>query len=334
MLITPQNLYAINGNGKLYFWEINSLEKNQLKRLSLESFTSIAKDNFDNIYLGTTKGSIYKYNEIDNSISIFLKLKKKVSINEIIFNSKNEIFVIIPQGVYDPINDEFWNNFKFLSNGMIVKKRFLFFNRRVKNHFISPQYSFIDSSDRIWMIKSFGEFGGSIQVFDTQNRKELNLKYENLNVDLLFPNSVFEDENKNIYITSGLQHFVNSGEIYKIQNDVVQKLFDSEDQNIDSLSDSFENGVFVGPGAYNESDKKIYYATSNGFYKSSIPIEGRIQNPELIFKPNLLWDREPLAIGLQMSVKQVVFTSDNLLVFLTSNNGIGVFDGKDLRMIN
>jgi hypothetical protein len=333
MLVGAENIYALNSSGQLFAWDLKNLTRTFTSDTT-EKYTSIAKDNSSKIYLGTAKGKIFTFDKNDYSIDLYLELKKDYSVTDIFFNSLDEIFLIVPYAVYDPVKDEHWTDFKHQPNGMIVSKRFLFFFRkRTNQYFDMPQYTFIDSQDRIWMTKSFGEFGSSMQIFDTRKRTELNADIDSLNFGLLFPKSVFEDKNRNIYITSGLQHFMNSGDIFRIKNNLATKVYDSEDFRDSTESNPFGGGIFVGPGEYNPFDNKIYFATTEGFYRASIPNEGRIENPELIFKPELLWGREPLAIGVSMSVKKLEFTDDQRLVFLTSNNGIGIYDGTELKMI-
>jgi outer membrane protein assembly factor BamB len=334
MLVGEDYLYALDQNGYFYVWNLNTLEKKIERKDTTLKFTSIARDKNNVIYLGSDNGKIVSLNKSDFSTKIFIELKKKLIVNEIFFNSKNEIFLIVPYAVYDPIKDIFWTNFKHEPNGMIVQKRFLFFFKmQTDRYFDLPQYSYIDSKDRIWMTKNFGEFGGSIQIFDTKARTELNTNIDSLDFGMFFPQSVFEDNQQNLYITSGLQHFMNSGDIYKIRNNISSKIFCSDDFINTTNANDFSEGVFIGPGAYSYVDNKIYFATNDGFYCSAIPTTGRIEKPEMIFKPELLWNREPLAIGVSMSVKKLEFTTDNRLVFLTSNNGIGIYDGKELKMI-
>ncbi len=333
MLIGTENIYALNSSGQLFAWDLKNLIRTFTSDTTVK-YTSIAKDKSNKIYLGTAKGKIFTINKNDYSIDLHLELKKDYSVTDIFFNTSDEIFLIVPYAVYDPVKDKHWTDFEHQPNGMIVSKRFLFiFRKRTNQYFDMPQYTFIDSQDRIWMTKSFGEFGGSVQIFDTRKRTELNADIDSLNFGLLFPKSVFEDKSQNIYITSGLQHFMKSGDIFRIKNNLATKIYDSEDFRDTRNNNPFGGGIFIGPGAYNSFDNKIYFATTEGFYRASIPNEGRIENPELIFKPELLWDREPLAIGVSMSIKKLEFTDDQRLVFLTSNNGIGIYDGTELKMI-
>ena len=207
--------------------------------------------------------------------------------------------------------------FSYLINKMI---------RKLKK---TPQSVFTDSRDRIWMTSSFGEFGGSVQIFDMQKKEPLNVKF-NINMGLLFPKSVFNDDEGNIYITSGLQHFMNSGAIYKVDhNDSVTKIYDSEDYR-DTTKRQLYAGIFVGPGAFNKTNSSLYFATTQGFYKAAVPVSGKLQDPQVIFNPSLHWGNEPLAIGVSMAVKKMEFIQSGKLLFMTSYDGFGIFDNHQL----
>lgn len=110
-------------------------------------------------------------------------------------------------------------------------------------------------------------------------------------------------------------------------------IYESKDFIDTTKTNFFEGGIFVGPGEYNSYENKLYFATTEGFYRSAIPDKRRIKNPELLFTPKLMWERERLAIGVGMAVKKLEFTNDNRLVFLTSNNGIGVYAENELIML-
>lgn len=347
ILVVNEDLIAIDVNGRLTIWDLKTLDKKVEMKDTIFEFSAVSSDQTGNIYFGTKKGLIYKFKNEENKFEPYLKLKKEVPISKIIFNSSNELFLILPDVVYDPINDKYWKNFKQQNEQLIVQKRVLyFFRKRTYNYFLMPQYTFIDNKDVIWMTSTFGEWGGSIQRFDTKKRKVINESIDSLHFGLFFPKSIFEDDKGNIYITSGLQHFTNSGEIFMINNNVAKKMYDSDNfKDTIQYSKVDSNGVvniisirdygnFIGPGAFNHKDNKIYFASSKGFYRVPIPQNGTVQNQEFLFKPKLSWENEPLAIGVAMTIKKITFTTDNRLIFLTSNNGIGIYDGDKLRMLN
>lgn len=322
-------LFAINDSGQVVIWDLHKLDTIHFAHNDTSyRYTAISKDRENQIFIGTNQGDIYKVNPADLSYSLFLH--DKYSVHAICFNSDNKMFLVVPNAVYDPISKKNWADFIHEKNGMVVTRN----GKTINKYFDMPQLTYIDGLDRIWMTSSFGEFGGSIQLFDTQKRKELNDKFDGLDMGLLFPKSVFSDDNGNTYITSGLQHFMNWGEIYKIdEHRTVTKIYDSKDYR-DTTKNKFEDeGIFVGPGAYNKTDNSIYFATTKGFYKAALPPTGKLHHPQLLFNPALSWEREPLAIGVGMTIKRIEFTSDNQLIFLTTNDGIGIYDNNKLTLL-
>jgi hypothetical protein len=154
---------------------------------------------------------------------------------------------------------------------------------------------------------------------------------------LLHPKSVFESTDHNIFITSGLQHFSSSGDVYRIsQNGAVSKVFHSSGPRIldrESKKVIDEGGVFIGLGAYNKQDSCIYFATSFGIRKIRVD-QNTSKSAELVVNPKLQWGREPLAIGAAMNIKTMEFLPDGRLLFLTAMDGIGIYDGKKITLLH
>lgn len=330
ILMDGDHLYAINSKGKIAVWNLHSLESHPLAIDTTIVYTCIAKDRNNDIYAGTGNGLLMKLNKSNFSFSKHSQLKKDVSIHNIFFTSQNKMFLVIPNGVYDPIHDKIWNKFRLIETaGMVVSrvKKFFFYYYTGKPRYVFtlPQFSYVDSNDKIWMANTFGEFGTWVNVFDTNRQKELKPDiFESYG--LLHLQSIFEDDKKNIYVTSGLQHFMNSGSIYKIVNGKAVIIFDSRDYKLDAD----EGDLYIGPGTFNVKDQKLYFATQKGIYRSLIPQSGKIDALEKVFSPELLYNRENLAIGIEMAIKKMEFTNDNRLIFLTENNGIGIYNGKEV----
>src|SRR5690606_30996231 len=157
--------------------------------------------------------------------------------------------------------------------------------------------------------------------FDTKNRKEINSSIDSLRLSMLFPQNIFSDDKNNVYISSGLQHFSNFGEIWKINDNKAEKIFESED-----FKEQYPNELFVGPCLIDTKAKKIYITTTEGVFKAELPQNGKIQKIDLLFEPEIYWDREPLAIGAKMSIKKLLLTKDGKIIFLTSKNGVGIYN--------
>lgn len=332
MVMNGNYLYALGDKGELSVWDIHTFKK--LHQVQDTMYSAIAKDRNNIIHIGTKEGKLAKLNTENFGLVWYSQLKKEVPINNIFFNSQNKMFLIVPYCVYDPVNDKIWDKFKIVHTaGMNVStvKKFLFWTylRPAKYNFTLPKFTFTDSKDRIWMSRSFGEFGTTLNVFDAKKQEELNPdifeSYGSLHLQ-----SVFEDDSKNVFVTSGLQHMMYSGgNIYKIVNGKAITIFDTDEYSRETL----ERGLYIGPGAFNNSDRKLYFATQKGIYRALVPQEGKIKTIEKVVVPELLYSRENLAIGMQMAIKKMEFTPDNKLLFLTTNNGIGVFDGKDIVML-
>lgn len=330
-VISDTTLYVLTEEGQVLAWGLSTLHKSQLMLSDPnDKIISLAKSKTNEIYLGSERGKVYKLNP---DFTSSLHLKTKFPVRFLVFNSDNKLLLIVPNAIYDPQTKRHWTNFKNHTTGLIVKKH----GKRTDTYFQMPHYIFVDSRDKLWMIASFGEFGGDVQIFDTRQLEIVDNKFDSISPGLFFPKSVFEDTNGNVFITSGLQHFSSSGEIYKIKpNQGTEKIFASSgprrvERKTGKVLD--EGGMFIGPGAFNKIDSSIYFATSSGIYKSGISHTGKIENPQLLINPDLTWSQEPLAIGASMAVKKMIFTNNGVLVFLTKKDGIGIYDNKRVTML-
>ena len=329
VVLSENKLYAIDNDGKLLTWNLETGNQEYLTYDTTIKFLSIAIDRNSNIILGTNNGKIFETTNDKKNLILKKKLKKEVEVRKIEINSDNEIFLVVPNVLYDPIRDKYWENFVHNNRQLIVKKKvFFFFKKRTNKYFRMPQETFIDDNDIIWMISNYGEFGGTIQRFDTKNRKEINTNIDSLRLTMLFPQNIFSDNSKNIYISSGLQHFSNFGEIWRIDNNKAEKIFESE-----GFKEQYPNELFVGPSLIDNNSKNIYITTTEGIFKAVLPQNGKIQKIELLFEPEIYWDREPLAIGAKMSIKKLLLTNDGKLIFLTSKNGVGIFENGKVKYL-
>jgi hypothetical protein len=332
------NVYAISESGQVVIWNLSKLDTIPFPHNDTASykFLCVAKDRMDAIYFGTDKGHIFKFGPEKKVWSLERKLTNPV--HHIVFNSDNHALVIVPYAVYDPITKRRWTKFENHTDGLIRKKKvFGLFWKRVHKYFQMPQYTFMDSQDRLWMTASFGEFGGDLQIFDSKNFRIMDNKFDSISSGLFFPKSVFEGPNREIFITSGLQHFANSGDIYRINPDgTTTKVFHSSgprvlDRKTKKVID--EGGLFVGPGAYNKQDGCIYFATSRGIHKIKAD-ENKYETAELVVDPGLRWGREPLAIGVAMNIQGMEFLPDGRLLFLTAMDGIGILDRVKIVLLH
>ena len=247
-------------------------------------------------------------------------MQKPYTIEHIVFNSQNEPYLIIRNALYAPLTHTYWTAFPQQTTvGFRIEKR-------AKEFFRFPSCVFVDAHDVIWMTNFYGEFGGSFQLFDSKERKPLNRSIENLELGLFFPQSIFSDGKTDaVYIASGLQHLINSGDIFKIDNYTAEKILNDDDFDLN-------NRLFIGASTIDPVTQTLYIATQKGIYKTFLSESGKIGNLELLCEPKLRWEREPLAIGAKMAIKKLLLVRGKLL-FLTSQNGIGVFENGNISYL-
>lgn len=77
----------------------------------------------------------------------------------------------------------------------------------------------------------------------------------------------------------------------------------------------------------------MYFVSTRGVYNADISEEGNVINPKLVLTPILNWKHDSLIFGFDMEIKKIAFTKENKLIFLTLNDGIGVYDGKEVILL-
>lgn len=332
-IIHNQEILAIDNNGKLNIWDLKTFKKIFQSNNQNTFFTSLGKNKNGQFFIGTKKGRVLKFDRKEKSIKQFLKLKKNFwTIEGIVFNAESEIFLIMPFGIYEPQSDKLWTEFEHKGVLMTVYvKKFLGFKKRLKKYFSKPDYTFIDKNQIMWMSKTFGEFGSVMQLFDLKNKKIINLPDS---LSFGEPKSMFDSNDGTIFITSGLHHFMQSGSITKIKNFKTIGTYNSNELKDKDGKLVFPNEIFIGSGNYNPYDKKIYFSTTNGVYKTGF-LEGKeLKNIELVFQPKLTWKQEPLAIGIDTAIKKIDFLSNGDLILITESNGIGIYRNNKLNWLN
>lgn len=217
-----------------------------------------------------------------------------------------------------------------------------FFNLKSKE-FIYDNWLRLEDDEKFkdkneYFIELQNKFSDKIKI--NQNDTIFKFPYE-LNISSGMKGVVYDDED-NIFISSSGMHFSIDGSISKIYKTEVKDFYKScfDEDILDQIKDNdttkigkflFRNITeYLGPLAYNKFNKSIYYYSSNGFYKLS---GNQCKNSkEFIFKPWIEWTAGlPDAVGYQMNVIKFEFVSEREIIFLTSNNGIGYFDGKSVK---
>ena len=318
MIAKDSLLYAVTTDGKIKCWNLSTEKKKTVTHNSRFTFTAISSDKQQNVVVGTNDGKLFTLS--DKGLQLLHAMQKPYTIEHIVFNSQNEPYLIIRNALYAPLTHTYWTAFPQQTTvGIRIEKR-------AKEFFRFPSCVFVDAHDVIWMTNFYGEFGGSFQLFDSKERKPLNRSIENLELGLFFPQSIFSDGKTDaVYIASGLQHLINSGDIFKIDNYTAEKILNDDDFDLN-------NRLFIGASTIDPVTQTLYIATQKGIYKTFLSESRKIGILELLCEPKLRWEREPLAMGAKMAIKKLLLVRGKLL-FLTSQNGIGVFENGNISYL-
>jgi hypothetical protein len=102
-----------------------------------------------------------------------------------------------------------------------------------------------------------------------------------------------------------------------------------------SFEELFE-AEYIGPSAYNKYNKSIYFYSQNGIFKGELNKDlSKIENWSNIIKPKLHWSQgQPDAVGSPMNVFKLAIIDRDRFLFLTQHDGIGFYDGQNLKMID
>lgn len=153
---------------------------------------------------------------------------------------------------------------------------------------------------------------------------------------------IAEDTNGRIYLSQSMNHFGFSGGISIYFETNIQNFYSSKylknilDYNVWTNKrngkewEVRELEEYLGPVTFNDFDNSIYYYTNKGFFK--LIERGDLFNKKLIVNPSLVWKSGLRhSVGSQMAVKKFEFLDEKRFVFLTNQNGIGYYDGNQIK---
>ncbi len=343
-LLRDHKLYTITMNSDILVWDLNTLDTlATIRRDSSFFYDALAADCNNNVYAATSSGLIVR---IQPDFSLQQVYKHKYWIHEFCFNSNNELFLADYKGVFSTNTKRYWKRFTHHAKGVNLYRHFYFLKFRLKKYFSIPYISYLDQHDRWWMIGCYGEFGGEVEVFDTKHRKIMDQELNDLGPGSLSPQSVFEDSNGNVFITSGLQHLKGFGCIYKISSDYnITEIVNSADFEQEALTtisiDSngtievigcIGNELVIDAGAWNTAENKLYFYSNHGFYSCTVPDTGLVNELTLVASPLIQWHPDKPGAEPEVSMRAMEFLPDNRLLFMTDAHGFGLYDGKKFVM--
>jgi hypothetical protein len=322
-IIADDKIWALTTNGKIIVFDANSGEPINNNVNNDSQILILTKDKEGNIIIADKNNWIKKLNKDTNAWVTISKYSN--TLLGITFNSKNNLYQITNKGIFDATSKKYYYS-DSSQNSQI---------RHVGGWFREPVY-LMDKNDNIWIGFGYGEWGGELFIFNTIDKKFITPNLNEFPITLNPIKSIFESNN-NVYVTSGLMHFSTSGSIAKFDSFKSKLVFESEEHKKlpdDSTNTEIVDGEYIGPGAFNSGDNCIYFYSQNGIFKGNPNTNlTQIENWKNVFKPKLHWSNgQPDAVGSPMNVLKLQFLASNKLIFLSENDGIGIYDGKTLAM--
>ena len=315
-VVSNKSIIALDESEKLIFFDQKTGEK--IDSLDIPSkAVFLTKDKLGEIVVVNETNEVLKYEKDKKTWEQITNSKAKIF--GVLFDSENTCFLITENGIKNTKTKKQYFSKKSLNNQIHYKKKWG-----------NPYTYYIDNNDRIWIGFGYGEWGGNIFIFDTKKSKFLKPKLNNFEIELWPIKSFFETDN-NVYLSSGLQHMMTSSIIVKFDDKLnVTELYNSETDWENSVE-----GEYIGPATYNKLDNSIYYYSQEGIKKGKLNSDlSKKENWKLVIKPKLHWVYgQPDAVGSPMNVLKLTILDNSRLVFLSQNDGIGIFNGKELIML-
>ncbi len=302
---------------------------------------AIDVDSKGNIVAADTDSLIKTYDTRQQTWRVFTSYDDKLS--SILFNSHNQCFLITNKGIVDvATNTTYFPDSSFSKNHQV--------HYRPNQGWFGLPVCYMDRHDNIWLGFDHGEWGGDVFVFNTSNRAFTPVKIDSVQMTMN-PVSAFCEDQQSVYMSGGLSHmFLTHGSIIKFQDGTGRPMLLSKDRKtpveaefIDLTTGkkrmqsgtTWKVGQMIGPSAYNPANNCLYFYSQNGFYKGDIRTDlSDIKNWQNILKPKLTWTGgRANAVGPAINVLKMQFTANDKLFFLTEHEGLGIYDGKNVRFI-
>ena len=105
MVIKEPYIYAIEREGRLRVWQIDTQKEASITYDTNCVFTAIALDRNKNVVVGTKDGKLFSIT--GNGLQLFKQLRKPYVIEHIVFNSQNHPYLVVPNALYCPITDSY-----------------------------------------------------------------------------------------------------------------------------------------------------------------------------------------------------------------------------------
>lgn len=317
-VMKDNNIIALSTNGILYNIDKKNGNKSRYSTGSDLLFTQLSLDKKQNIILVGTK-SVYRLkNSKINKINY-----SKHEILGLVYDTNNRCYLITKKGIVDTRTSKIYFPNDTLSQSTRKTKEWSTFPPNF------PTYK-IDQNNKIWIGFDYGEWGGELYVFDTREHKYLKPNF----MGFFRPMTSITDANNGVYIASSLAHFTISSSIILYDNLKNETIFSSYTHKKNENDDKLIDGEYIGPIYY--TNNNLYFYSQNGFFKGNLGVDlNEFENWKKVFNPNFKWSfGRSNPVGGRMTVNKFIVLDDDEIIFLTQNNGIGIFRNNEITYSN
>jgi hypothetical protein len=321
-VVINNEIWGLTTDGKIRTFNLSDGSPVIKDSNNLAAIAAIAKDHTDNIIIADSSDRI---REIDQkSFKAKTIGRCDTVVYALLFDGQNNCYALSAKGIVD-IN----RHRTYVSNTSI--------NQSVKYQrgtMPRPDAFFIDKNDNIWIGFGHGEWGGNMFVFNSRTKKFIKLN-EYFKQGISPVKSIFE-VNDDVYISTGLMHMAFSGSIIKLCDFKDTTVFESYSfqKNPDGTNRG-NDAEYIGPATFNQFDKCIYFYSQHGIFKGDPKGDlSKIEMWHKIIQPKLNWTNgQSNAVGSPMNVSKLQFIDKDKLIFISKNDGIGLYDGSKLVML-
>lgn len=242
--VLADKIIALSSSGKLTTFDLTSGDKLSYLSDISQTFTNLTLDRRKNIIVNDSN-TIYRI--VNGKLNQIYRTEQNILVP--VFNKSNGLFIISKAGIIDAKDNKIYS--QKVNDGLYMWTR--------------KPISYVDSSNNIWIGFNHGEWGGTIFIFNTENKlfKEFSNTYDSPYTmqTSSSPNS-FTENNGKIYVGFGMLHEGADGYISYYENFKETTLY-SSDNELERRDRQKHN--YIGPVLY--FDNYLYFFHSSGFYK-------------------------------------------------------------------
>ncbi|WP_022824959.1 hypothetical protein [Hymenobacter norwichensis] len=321
LIVVKNQVWGLTESGhiKVYKSTGEEVKVDSVSDASAELITNAGND-----VVVQTGTKIQQWSSTDSTWRVIGSLRSKAF--ALVVNSKHHVFAITDKGVLDVATNKTLLPASS-PNDQLTKLTSL----------RKPTTWFLDRQDNLWLGFGYGEWGGNVFTYDTQNHRFIDLKFHDFQINL-HPIKSFFHLKSSVGFSSGMQHMMNSGAIGEFNNFNARTLYDTRaDRDTSTTKQPFviHPVPYIGPAVYEPETDHIYFYSSLGVFEGKYSGDlSRLTNWKKLFEPKLHWRiGQPDAVGSPMNVLKMLSLGNGKLVLLTQNDGVGIWDGQAFKLL-